>query len=228
VATGGSGRRRQDKGISRPPHGDVRWGRRRGWRVAWPKRAESAAPGRRRAGHRPESPGIHPRLVRGCTLVGANPRPASASLPRETPRPPGGPFCAPPPPGSPAASRAAGPSLVTARRAESVRPCRSRAIATAPPTSAAIAGGHPPAERASLLRARSLRPDASDSTSTGMAAQPATPPTAPPQPAGAPPLPSRIGPVEFGILGRMVALRSILMQAGAMWEPGSRRWLVER
>jgi hypothetical protein len=34
------------------------------------------------------------------------------------------------------------------------------------------------------------------------------------------------------MLGGMVALRSpeapILTRAGAMWEPGSRRWLVER
>ena len=49
-----------------------------------------------------------------------------------------------------------------------------------------------------------------------------------------PPLPSRIGPVEFGMLGGMVALRCpedfvlILKRAGAIWEPGSRRWLVER
>jgi hypothetical protein len=47
-------------------------------------------------------------------------------------------------------------------------------------------------------------------------------------------LPSRIGPVEFGMLGRMVALRCpedfvpILLRAGAAWEPGSRRWLIER
>jgi hypothetical protein len=50
----------------------------------------------------------------------------------------------------------------------------------------------------------------------------------------APPLPSRVGPVEFDMLGRMVALRCpedfvpILKRTGAMWEPGSRRWLVER
>jgi hypothetical protein len=49
-----------------------------------------------------------------------------------------------------------------------------------------------------------------------------------------PPLPSHIGPVEFGMLGRMVALRCpedfvpILLRAGAAWEPGSRRWLIER
>jgi hypothetical protein len=49
-----------------------------------------------------------------------------------------------------------------------------------------------------------------------------------------PPLPSRIGPVEIGLLGGMVALRCpedfvpIMKRAGAMWEPASRRWLVER
>jgi hypothetical protein len=47
-------------------------------------------------------------------------------------------------------------------------------------------------------------------------------------PGGSPTLTSGVGPVEFGILGGMVALRSILMRADAMWEPGSRRWLVER
>ena len=49
-----------------------------------------------------------------------------------------------------------------------------------------------------------------------------------------PPLPARIGPVEFGELGRMVAVRCpkelahILKRAGGVWEPGSRRWLVDR
>ena len=49
-----------------------------------------------------------------------------------------------------------------------------------------------------------------------------------------PPLPARIGPVEFGELGRMVAVRCpkelahIVQRAGGVWEPGSRRWLVER
>jgi hypothetical protein len=48
-----------------------------------------------------------------------------------------------------------------------------------------------------------------------------------------PPLPSRIGPVEFGMLDGMVALRCpedfvpIVKRAGATWEPGSGRWLVE-
>jgi hypothetical protein len=49
-----------------------------------------------------------------------------------------------------------------------------------------------------------------------------------------PPLPARIGPAEFGELGRMVAVRCpkelahILKRAGGVWEPGSRRWLVDR
>jgi hypothetical protein len=49
-----------------------------------------------------------------------------------------------------------------------------------------------------------------------------------------PPLPTRIGPVEFAEFGRMVAVRCpqdfahILQRAGGVWEPGSRRWLVER
>jgi hypothetical protein len=49
-----------------------------------------------------------------------------------------------------------------------------------------------------------------------------------------PPLPARIGPVEFAEFGRMVAVRCpqdfahILQRAGGAWEPGSRRWLLER
>jgi hypothetical protein len=49
-----------------------------------------------------------------------------------------------------------------------------------------------------------------------------------------PPLPARIGPAEFSELGGLVAVRCpqdlvhILQRAGAAWEPGSRRWLVER
>lgn len=49
-----------------------------------------------------------------------------------------------------------------------------------------------------------------------------------------PPLPLRIGPCEFGELGAMVAIRCpsefapLLRKAGGLWEPGSRRWLVER
>jgi hypothetical protein len=47
-------------------------------------------------------------------------------------------------------------------------------------------------------------------------------------------LPTRIGPVEFSMLGAMVAVRCpvylvpLLRNAGGMWEPGSRRLLVER
>jgi hypothetical protein len=49
-----------------------------------------------------------------------------------------------------------------------------------------------------------------------------------------PPQPHRIGPVEFAEFGRMVAVRRpqdfahILQRAGGLWEPGTRRWLVER
>jgi hypothetical protein len=47
-------------------------------------------------------------------------------------------------------------------------------------------------------------------------------------------LPTRIGPAEFSTLGAMVAVRCpsdlvpLVQQAGGLWEPGSRRWLVER
>ena len=47
-------------------------------------------------------------------------------------------------------------------------------------------------------------------------------------------LPARIGPVEFGTLGGMVAIRCpheldpIMRWAGGLWEPGSRRWLIEQ
>lgn len=49
-----------------------------------------------------------------------------------------------------------------------------------------------------------------------------------------PPVPARIGPCEFDLLGSMVAVRCpqdldpLLRQAGGVWEPGSRRWLIER
>ena len=48
------------------------------------------------------------------------------------------------------------------------------------------------------------------------------------------PLPARIGPVEFEHLGKLVAVRApreldpIFRAAGGIWEPGSRRWLIER
>jgi hypothetical protein len=47
-------------------------------------------------------------------------------------------------------------------------------------------------------------------------------------------IPARIGPVEFGDLGALVAIRCphefdpVMRRAGGEWEPGSRRWLVER
>jgi hypothetical protein len=47
-------------------------------------------------------------------------------------------------------------------------------------------------------------------------------------------LPARIGPAEFGTLGGMVAVRCpsdlapLMRRAGGQWEPGSRRWLIER
>jgi hypothetical protein len=49
-----------------------------------------------------------------------------------------------------------------------------------------------------------------------------------------PPLPVRVGPVEFGQFGKLVAIRapremdSLFRRAGGAWEPGSRRWLIER
>jgi hypothetical protein len=47
-------------------------------------------------------------------------------------------------------------------------------------------------------------------------------------------IPTHVGPVEFGTLGNQVAVRCpvelahILRRAGAIWEPGSKRWLVQR
>ena len=47
-------------------------------------------------------------------------------------------------------------------------------------------------------------------------------------------IPARIGPVEFGELGAMIAIRcphefdDVMLKAGGEWEPGSRRWLVKR
>ena len=49
-----------------------------------------------------------------------------------------------------------------------------------------------------------------------------------------PTLPTRIGPVEFGTLGGWVTVRCprdlgpLMQKAGGQWEPGSRRWLIER
>ena len=48
-----------------------------------------------------------------------------------------------------------------------------------------------------------------------------------------PTVPARIGPVEFGTLGSMVAVRCprefdpLMRRAGGLWEPGSRRWLMQ-
>lgn len=47
-------------------------------------------------------------------------------------------------------------------------------------------------------------------------------------------IPARVGPCEFDQLGGMIAVRCpsdfepLMRQAGALWEPGSRRWLIER
>ena len=47
-------------------------------------------------------------------------------------------------------------------------------------------------------------------------------------------VPPRIGPVEFGALGGWISVRcprdydGLMRHAGAQWEPGSRRWLIER
>jgi hypothetical protein len=46
--------------------------------------------------------------------------------------------------------------------------------------------------------------------------------------------PAHVGPCELSMLGKLVAVRCpaelahILRRAGAVWEPGSRRWLVQR
>jgi hypothetical protein len=47
-------------------------------------------------------------------------------------------------------------------------------------------------------------------------------------------IPDHIGPCEFGTLGNQIAVRCpeelahILQRAGAVWEPGIKRWLVQR
>jgi len=47
-------------------------------------------------------------------------------------------------------------------------------------------------------------------------------------------LPAHVGPCELSTLGKLIAVRCpaelahILRRAGAVWEPGSRRWLVQR
>jgi hypothetical protein len=43
-------------------------------------------------------------------------------------------------------------------------------------------------------------------------------------------VPERIGPVTFGELAGMVAVREldhVMRRAGAQWEPGTRQWLIE-
>jgi hypothetical protein len=57
--------------------------------------------------------------------------------------------------------------------------------------------------------------------------------TRPPAPLKGATLPARIGPVEFSMLGGMVAVRCpadlvpLVEKAGGTWEPGTRRWLVK-
>ena len=47
-------------------------------------------------------------------------------------------------------------------------------------------------------------------------------------------VPRQIGPCQFGELGALVAIRcphefnGVMRKAGAQWEPGSKRWLIER
>ena len=49
-----------------------------------------------------------------------------------------------------------------------------------------------------------------------------------------PPVPARVGPCEFDLLGAIVAVRCpsdfdpLMRQAGGQLELGSRRWLIER
>jgi hypothetical protein len=48
------------------------------------------------------------------------------------------------------------------------------------------------------------------------------------------PIPDRVGPALFGTLGKLIAVRApheldpIFRKAGGSWEPGSKRWLIER
>lgn len=49
-----------------------------------------------------------------------------------------------------------------------------------------------------------------------------------------PALPHHIGPAALSTLGRLVAIRApraldpLFQRAGATWDPGARRWLLER
>lgn len=46
--------------------------------------------------------------------------------------------------------------------------------------------------------------------------------------------PQHIGPCEFGTLGGWITVRCprefapVMIRAGGQWEPGTRRWLIER
>ena len=48
------------------------------------------------------------------------------------------------------------------------------------------------------------------------------------------PFPPHIGPAALSELGKLVAIRApreldpVFQRAGGIWEPGSRRWLLER
>jgi len=48
------------------------------------------------------------------------------------------------------------------------------------------------------------------------------------------PLPHQIGPVALSELGRLVAVQApraldpVFRRAGGVWDPGARRWLLER
>jgi hypothetical protein len=47
-------------------------------------------------------------------------------------------------------------------------------------------------------------------------------------------IPPRIGPAEFSTLGALIAVRCphdldpLMQRAGGLWEPGTRRWLIEQ
>jgi hypothetical protein len=47
-------------------------------------------------------------------------------------------------------------------------------------------------------------------------------------------IPAHVGPCAFGMLGRLVTvscpreLDTVMRNAGGEWDPGSRRWLIER
>jgi hypothetical protein len=47
-------------------------------------------------------------------------------------------------------------------------------------------------------------------------------------------IPEHVGPAEISRMGRWIAIRCphdlapLMRRAGGLWEPGSRRWLVER